>query len=188
MSQLSLFLFSFLLINVLSLNDYILTNIIYNSERTVLTAELKYTSELPFNVTKYKIDPLQNTTSIKLIKELKLTVELQCDSILHYVITDANQNRFQPNLTDANYNTEKEKCSHTLNLNDIGFFISKDNTSFSFELRSQSEPYYLAGKRNCLFSDTLIVFDTSLTSDLIFGFGERNTNFKLNQGRYTITN
>ena len=186
MSQLSLFLFSFLLISVLSLNDYILTNVIYNSERTVLTAELKYTSELPFNVTKYKIDPLQNATSIKLIKELKLTVELQCDSILHYVITDANQNRFKPNLTDANYNVEKEKCFHNLNLNDIGFLISKENTPFSFELRSQSEPYYLVGKRNCLFSDTLIVFDTSLTSDLLFGFGERNTNFKLNQGRYTI--
>ena len=104
MSQLSLFLFPFLLLSVLSINDYILTNIVYNEDHTALTANLTYTSEIPFDVTKYKIDPLQNATSIKLIKELKLTIDLQCDSILHYVITDANQNRFKPNLTDANYN------------------------------------------------------------------------------------
>ena len=107
MSQLSLFLFPFLLLSVLSINDYILTNIVYNEDHTALTANLTYTSEIseiPFDVTKYKIDPLQNATSIKLIKELKLTIDLQCDSILHYVITDENQNRFTPNLTDANYN------------------------------------------------------------------------------------
>ena len=186
MSKLSLLLFSLLFLNAFAINDYIITNISYNKDRTALAADLTYTSQKPFDISSYKIEPLQNATSIKLIKELKLIVELQCDSILHYVITDKNTNRFQANLTDSKYNDEKDKCTHNLNLNDIGFVISKENTPFSFELRYQSQAYYTLSKRNLLFSDTLIVFDASLTSDMLFGFGERNTNFKLNEGRYTI--
>ena len=59
---------------------------------------------------------------------------------------------------------------------------------FSFRLMtSEEEQFYLFNSsNNFLFSDNYINFQSELTSDNIFGFGERVHDFKLGQGLYTI--
>ena len=48
------------------------------------------------------------------------------------------------------------------------------------------EIFKFTTKKNFLFSDTYINFESELSSDNIFGFGERTHDFKLNDGIYTI--
>ena len=59
---------------------------------------------------------------------------------------------------------------------------------FTFRLMTQEneEFFYFSTKDNFIFSDTYINFESKLTSDNIFGFGERTHDFKLNEGIYTI--
>ena len=59
---------------------------------------------------------------------------------------------------------------------------------FSFRLMTQEneEFFYFSTKDNFIFSDTYINFESKLTSDNIYGFGERTHDFKLNDGVYTI--
>ena len=72
-------------------------------------------------------------------------------------------------------------------LDDIGFSLSKVNEPFYFNLKDKSgNIYYHFDGCNFLYTDTLIIFDQLLTSKYIYGFGERNYNFNLDIGRYTI--
>ena len=59
---------------------------------------------------------------------------------------------------------------------------------FTFRLMTQEneEFFYFSTKKNFVFSDTYINFESKLTSDNIYGFGERTHDFKLNDGLYTI--
>ena len=59
---------------------------------------------------------------------------------------------------------------------------------FSFRLMSSSEEqlYCFNSSKNFIFSENYINFQSELTSDNIFGFGERTHDFKLGEGLYTI--
>lgn len=59
---------------------------------------------------------------------------------------------------------------------------------FSFRLMKNDNQqfYYFTTSENFLYSDTYINFGSKLTSDNIYGFGERTHDFKLNEGIYTI--
>ena len=59
---------------------------------------------------------------------------------------------------------------------------------FTFRLMTQEneEFFYFSTKNNFIYSDTYINFESKLTSDNIYGFGERTHDFKLNDGLYTI--
>ena len=166
-------------------NEYIISNITYNKDKTSVTAELTFNSS-SLNITHYNIFPLKNESMIKLIRNLSLEIYIECDSILHFIIKDKQKQRFTPNVTDTNYLKYKDSCKHNINFNELGLILSKENQIFSFELRDNNHSYYSLNTNNFLFTDTLIVFDSSLTTNLLFGFGERNTNFKLDYGRYTI--
>ena len=60
--------------------------------------------------------------------------------------------------------------------------------NFGFRLVTQQgeEFYKFTTTKNFLYSDTYINFESQLTSDNIYGFGERTHDFKLNEGIYTI--
>ena len=82
---------------------------------------------------------------------------------------------------------EFEKCGKRLTLDDIGFTLSKINEPFHFNLKDKNgNIYYHFDGANFLYTDTLIIFDQLLTTKYIYGFGERNYNFNLDPGRYTI--
>ena len=59
---------------------------------------------------------------------------------------------------------------------------------FSFRLMtSEEEQFYLFNSsKNFIYSDNYINFQSELTSDNIYGFGERTHEFKLGEGLYTI--
>ena len=65
---------------------------------------------------------------------------------------------------------------------------SNINEEFGFRLMTNhdEEFYYFSTSDNFLFSETFINFRSKLTSDNIYGFGERIHDFKLNEGTYTI--
>ena len=71
----------------------------------------------------------------------------------------------------------------------------QSNKDFSFELYFETYEndkinknifYSFEVSKNFLYSDNYINFESHLTSDYIFGFGERIHNFKLKEGIYTI--
>ena len=63
-----------------------------------------------------------------------------------------------------------------------------DITEFSFRLLTfdDNQFYNFNTSKNFIFSDNYINFQSELTSDNIFGFGERTHDFKLGEGLYTI--
>ena len=61
-----------------------------------------------------------------------------------------------------------------------------DNFTFRLMTQENEEFYSFTTKDNFIFSDTYINFESKLTSDNIYGFGERTHDFKLNEGIYTI--
>lgn len=72
---------------------------------------------------------------------------------------------------------------------DTPFYQEYNNTEeFCFRLMNNDNKqfFYFNTSQNFLFSDTYINFESKLTSDDIFGFGERAHEFKLNEGIYTI--
>ena len=72
---------------------------------------------------------------------------------------------------------------------DNPFYQEYNNTEeFCFRLMNNDNKqfFYFNTSQNFLFSDTFINFESKLTSDDIFGFGERTHEFKLNEGIYTI--
>ena len=65
-------------------------------------------------------------------------------------------------------------------------FINETLEDFSFKLMTHEgeEFYYFTSKKNFLFSDKYINFESKLTTDKIYGFGERTHDFKLKDGTY----
>ena len=61
-----------------------------------------------------------------------------------------------------------------------------DDFTFRLKTPDNEEFYSFSTKDNFIFSDTYINFQSKLTSDNIYGFGERTHDFKLNEGIYTI--
>ena len=70
------------------------------------------------------------------------------------------------------------------------YLLNETLEDFSFKLMTQEsqEFYYFTSTKNFLFSDKYINFESKLTSDKIYGFGEKTHDFKLNDGTYTIWN
>ena len=68
------------------------------------------------------------------------------------------------------------------------FNINFSDNKFSFKLTTkEGNQFYLFNtSKNFIFSDTFINFQSELTSDDIYGFGERSHDFKLGQGLYTM--
>ena len=166
-------------------NDYTVSSYNYYDGKTGLIAKIKYTKE-KFKFKDYSISPKKNKTSAKLIRNLILNIKLECDGIIHFEIYDEEKNRFRPNLTDESYLKKIKNCKHNLNLDDIGFQLSKINKQFYFSIEKNSNKILSLNPKRFLYTDTLINFEIMLTSNNIFGFGERNTEFRLSTGKYTI--
>ena len=78
-------------------------------------------------------------------------------------------------------------------MNDFGHvdpINERNSTSEEFAFRlvnnDNQEFYYFNSSQNFIFSDTYINFESKLTSNKIYGFGERTHDFKLNEGIYTM--
>ena len=170
-------------------NDYIIENIEYNQRRTKVSVNIKYNKDpSEFSILNYDLENPREKASVKLIQNLIFEFEIKCDKILHYTIRDKNNKRSEPEYyLNENMEQEFENIGKKLTLDDIGFSLPEINKPFSFSIKEKNgDIYYYFDGANFLYTDTLIIFDQLLTTKYIYGFGERNYDFNLDIGRYTI--
>ena len=116
--------------------------------------------------------------------------------ILSKEVNHTNETGLNEGLDEDNEEKEKDK---DIDQKDEDFDEEEENIGegyskkynvddFTFRLMTQEneEFFYFSTKNNFVFSDTYINFESKLTTDNIYGFGERTHDFKLNQGIYTI--
>ena len=170
-------------------NDYIIEKIQYNNDKTSAYVNIKYGKDSSkFSILDYELEKPRTRATIKLIESLIFEFHIKCDKIFHFTIRDKNNQRSEPDFfLNERMEEEFEKCGKKLTLDDIGFTLSRINEPFYFNLKDKfGNIYYHFDGSNFLYTDTLIIFDQLLTSKYIYGFGERNYNFNLDPGRYTI--
>ena len=170
-------------------NDYITEKIQYNVHKTSVYVNIKYNKDpSKFSIQDYTLEKPRLNAKIKLIESLTFEFHIKCNKIFHFTIRDQNNQRSEPDFfLNENMEEEFENCGKKYNLDDIGFSVSKVNEPFYFNLKDKNgNIYYHFDGCNFLYTDTLIIFDQLLTSKYIYGFGERNYNFNLDIGRYTI--
>ena len=170
-------------------NDYIIDKIQYNDNKTSVFVDIKYSKDSSkFSILDYDLENPRTKATIKLIESLTFEFHIKCNKIFHFTIRDKNKQRSEPEFfLNERKEEEFEKCGKKLTLNDIGFTLSRINEPFFFNLKDKNgNIYYHFDGSNFLYTDTLIIFDQLLTSKYIYGFGERNYNFNLDPGRYTI--
>ena len=88
----------FLISLCLCMNDYYINNSRYINE-SYFEAEMNFdiTNNKKILLTDYNITQKRDSnTEIKPITNVKLTVSLECDDILHITINDINNNRWDP--------------------------------------------------------------------------------------------
>ena len=177
------------------INDYIIKNISYGKNKCDIQVELQYNKDKVFNIKDYDIENIRSNSKIKLIKNLKFYARALTKKIFQFLIIDNDSSRFMPPLIDSEFKTNlvKEKKNNNeksdVNLDNFGFEIEGGiNKPFKFNLKNikNKEILYYFDGANFLYTDTLIMFDQLLTSKYIYGFGERNFDFNLEIGKYTI--
>ena len=188
--------FIFIIILFLSLtksskyeNDYIIESITYNEHRTSVSVNIKYNkSPSEFSLAEYDLEKPRLKASIRLIESLIFEFSIKCDKIFQFTIRDSKNERSEPEyFLNENMENEFNAIGKKLNLDDIGFTLANINEPFYFNLKDKSgNIYYHFDGANFLYTDTLIIFDQLLTTGYIYGFGERNYDFNLDIGRYTI--
>ena len=106
-------------------------------------------------------------------------------SLSKYTRSIDSQN-FYLELLSRNNDEENEqfKDEHPLQ----HYYTYNNTEEFSFRLMNNDNKqfYYFNTSQNFLYSDTYINFESKITSEDIYGFGERTHDFKLNEGTYTI--
>ena len=169
-------------------NKYTLSNVKYSdsSRKNEIIADLTFSSE-NFDPSQYSCSQLRNPNNIKLISDLSLSLSLEYDDIVHVKITDKNKQRWEPkDIVSLNYKSNLRNFKGNKTFDNFGFTLYND--SFGFELYdpNSKEVYYTFSNETFLYSDTLLIFESFLTSNDIYGFGERSHEFKLGDGVYTI--
>ena len=150
----------------------------------------------------------KNPQNIKLIEKLEVSLDLEYENFVHLKIKDAANKRWEvPENDILNKEYLKNRFNHkipiTKNLSEVESSLftlefnsiknSNDNNNdiyeeFNFKLLDNdfNEFYSFSTDKNFLFSDNYINFESKLTSDNIYGFGERTHDFKLDNKLYTI--
>ena len=152
-------------------------------------------SKLPLDPSKFKSAQMRHPDSLNdmLIKKININLNIEYEKYIHLKITDSNnKDRWEvPSDIISNeyryylYKNTKDSVSSS-SIYDI--FFSNKSDIFSFELRKKetNEIFYTFSNDTFLFTDRFITFESILTNDNIYGFGERYHNIKLEKGIYTI--
>ena len=152
-------------------------------------------SKLPLNTSKFSSTQMRHPEALNdmLVKKININLKIEYEKFIHVKITDSNnKGRWEvPSdiiSKDYRYNLNKN-CNNNVSSSSIyNIFFSNETNTFSFELRKKEtdEIFYTFSDDSFLFTDKFITFESLLTNDNIYGFGERYHNIKLNKGIYTI--
>ena len=150
---------------------------------------------------------LLNKENIYHINNLKISLNIEHSKYVHLKIEDKDNKRWEipkeilnheyfdslSNKENNNDNYDKDENKILFKMDIHGFDDFATNKNFNFDLYFESPEdnqkkifYSFKTDKNFLFSDNLISFQSYLTTDDIYGFGERIHNFKLEEGVYTI--
>ena len=150
----------------------------------------------------YKSHRLLNKQNIHQIYNLDISLNIEYSKYVHLKISDKDNKRWkvpkdvlnQEYFDNLNNNLNNKGNNSLFKMNIFGNKEDLKNNNFGFDLyfekndTNQTKNIFFSFKteKNFLFSDKLISFNTYLTSDDIYGFGERIHDFKLEEGVYTI--
>ena len=190
-----LFIIRFMLLTVFIFFCYFFVKLIQKSSKIY-----KYQNHIYIQkeLTSSKLEELNshqliNKENIKLIKELNISLNIEYSKYVHLKIKDLNNKRWE--VPEEILNEQYFKDVKIKN-NSINFKMEYSNSTgdFYFNLYFYSNEnfkkknifYSFNTSKNFLYSDTYINFESHLTTDDIYGFGERIHDFKLNEGIYTL--
>ena len=149
------------------------------------------------NIKDFSSNQLRNPQNIKLIENLEITLDLEYKNFVHLKIKDASMKRWElpeNDILNKEYLNNRQnnilsvsKKSSIITSNLFNIELNSTN-EFAFKLTNDEslEFYSFSTTKQFLYSDTYINFQSKLTSDNLYGFGERTHDFKLNKGIYTI--
>ena len=147
-----------------------------------------------------KSNQFRHPENIEKINEILIELNLEYGNYLHMKIKDKLKNRWEvppKDILNPEYlNNLKNKNLKKIKSNEISknnLFILKTKTnSNTFNLKlytkkaeNENEFFSFTTSENFLYTDKYINFEFLLSSNNIYGFGERSHNFKLSDGIYT---
>ena len=187
-------LFGLLILTILyvssnCMNQYYISEQKYEQEGTVFTGTLNFKGE--FNPSSYHYE-WNNATSylLKPIEKLSLKISLECEQYLHIYITDASQQRWEHPLSISDsYKKKIQTCKQSKSLKDFGLTINEDeSTPFYISLTNPNtnELIFTTQNTDFLYCDTFLAFAGLITSNDVYGFGERYHELKLGDGKFTM--
>ena len=165
------------------------------SDNGILSGDFSFDEKkLPLNTSNYESKQMRHPESLNdmLIKKININLKIEYEKFVHVKITDSNnKNRWEvPSdiiSNDYKYNLYKNINDKSSSSSIYNLILSNTTDIFSFELRDNNNNiFYTFSNDTFLFADRFINFESILTTDYIFGFGERYHNIKLDKGIYTI--
>ena len=179
-----------LLLSISCYSQYYLTDPKYSEDGTKFSGVLYFQGE--FNPDNYHYDWTANNTKELLnpIERLNIQISLECDKYLHIYVTDAINKRWENQFSISESYQEKIKtCPQTKTLKDFGLYISEE-TSEPFYITlinpENNELIFTTENTDFIYSDLFIGFGGFVSTNDIYGFGERFHELNLGDGKYTM--
>ena len=166
------------------------------------------------DINSFNSPQLRNPQNLKIIEKLEISLRIENEKFVHLKIKDMENERWEVpeddiinedflimiednelSLFESNNfqiellkrkDEEKNKKTKKNKNDDNDEIIFDDEFAFRLINEDKKEFLYFNTSENFLFSDTYISFQTKLSSDKIYGFGERTHDFKLGEGIYTM--
>ena len=153
-----------------------------------------FDEEKPFDLKKFESKQMIHLERLNdmIIKKININLQIEYNKFIHIKIKDSNdKDRWEiPSDIigkDYQYNLHQNIKESPPSSSLYNLFFSNKSDVFSFELKNRrDETFYTFSNDTFLFTDRFINFESILTSDDIYGFGERYHNIKLGTGVYTI--
>ena len=191
MSLKILFLLILLFSTCLTLTNY--HGYVY-SNNGKFSGDFIFDEEKPFDLKKFESKQMIHLERLNdmIIKKININLQIEYNKFIHIKIKDSNdKDRWEiPSDIigkDYQYNLHQNIKESPPSSSLYNLFFSNKSDVFSFELKNRrDETFYTFSNDTFLFTDRFINFESILTSDDIYGFGERYHNIKLGTGVYTI--
>ena len=178
----SIFLFLYLFLKLIEKKDNSFKNLSFWINKK------KYEKQ---EIKELKTHQLIHPEKIYISKNLKVNLKLEHSNYVHLKIENNDKNRWKvPNeiLNNEYFNKLNEK-NKGIEF-EIEYEAEDDNFYFNLYQKTSTQNknifYSFSTEKKFLYSETYINFESKLSSDDIYGFGERIHNFKLDKGIYTI--
>ncbi len=183
------FILFILSITVYCHNQYYVSDGVYIEGGRIFSGILNFKGE--FNPDNYHYDWTNSTSYLlKPIEKLNITISLECDKYLHFYVIDASEKRWEhPSSISESYKQKLKSCPSTKTLKDFGLFINEEmDQPFYLKLiePNSGELIFTTENTDFLYTDVFISFAGMVSTNDVYGFGERYHELKLGDGKFTM--